>query len=128
MSIGVLPYFKIKAVGVEKPRKIKISRFLDISLPPPGKLINLRFLFTNTFQPLLWVPSASPNSIEAVLAVKWLKIQKFSKKVGCALPTITTFLSYFQKCYLQATLGKHGQILNEGAQKDFELKSLKIRR
>ena len=36
---NIVPYFKIKAVGEQQPGKIKILRFLDISLPPPGKLI-----------------------------------------------------------------------------------------
>jgi len=75
---GVLPYFKIKAVGEQQPEKIKILRFLDIFPPPPGKLIKLIFFSTNTLQPLLWGHSARPHLIGAVLAVKWLKNQKFA--------------------------------------------------
>ena len=77
-STGVLPYFKIKAVGEQQPGKIKILRFLDIFLPPPGNVIKLIFFFTNTLQPLLWGHSASPYLIGAVLVVKQLKIQKFA--------------------------------------------------
>ena len=76
--IGFLPYFKIMAVTEHKAGIIKIFRFLAILLSPPGKLINLNFLFTNTLLPLLWGHSARQYLIGAVLAVKRLKNQKFA--------------------------------------------------